>query len=342
MRALRLVETGKPLVMQEIPVPTVGPGDVLVSVKAAGICHSDAHYRAGRSPVYPLPMTLGHEVAGVVAQVGEQVMGIKEGDRVCVHYMATCGQCVYCNQGNEQFCTSGAMIGKYRDGGYAEYICVPARSVFQLPAEISFEQGAVLMCSSATSFHALQKARLRAGETVAIYGVGGLGMSAVQLARAFGALEVFAVDVRPVKLELARKFGAVPIHATELDPVTEIERLTHARGVDVALELVGSSLTMEQAFKSLAIKGRLAIAGLTERPFTIYPYRDLINKEAEIIGVSDHLAQELPKLLEWVRQGKLDLSEVITRTVPLEQEAVNQVLDSLEGFSEEVRVVILP
>ncbi len=342
MRALRLVETGKPLVMQEIPVPTVGPGDVLVSVKAAGICHSDAHYRAGRSPVYPLPMTLGHEVAGVVAQVGEQVMGIKEGDRVCVHYMATCGQCVYCNQGNEQFCTSGAMIGKYRDGGYAEYICVPARSVFQLPAEISFEQGAVLMCSSATSFHALQKARLRAGETVAIYGVGGLGMSAVQLARAFGALEVFAVDVRPVKLELARKFGAVPIHATESDPVTEIERLTHARGVDVALELVGSSLTMEQAFKSLAIKGRLAIAGLTERPFTIYPYRDLINKEAEIIGVSDHLAQELPKLLEWVRQGKLDLSEVITRTVPLEQEAVNQVLDSLEGFSEEVRVVILP
>lgn len=342
MRALRLVETGKPLVMQEIPVPTVGPGDVLVSVKAAGICHSDAHYRAGRSPVYPLPMTLGHEVAGVVAQVGEQVMGIKEGDRVCVHYMATCGQCVYCNQGNEQFCTSGAMIGKYRDGGYAEYICVPARSVFQLPAEISFEQGAVLMCSSATSFHALQKARLRAGETVAIYGVGGLGMSAVQLARAFGALEVFAVDVRPVKLELARKFGAVPIHATELDPVTEIERLTHARGVDVALELVGSSLTMEQAFKSLAIKGRLAIAGLTERPFTIYPYRDLINKEAEIIGVSDHLAQELPKLLEWARQGKLDLSEIITRTVPLEQEAVNQVLDSLEGFSEEVRVVILP
>lgn len=342
MRALRLVETGKPLVMQEIPVPTVGPGDVLVSVKAAGICHSDAHYRAGRSPVYPLPMTLGHEVAGVVAQVGEQVMGIKEGDRVCVHYMATCGQCVYCNQGNEQFCTSGAMIGKYRDGGYAEYICVPARSVFQLPAEISFEQGAVLMCSSATSFHALQKARLRAGETVAIYGVGGLGMSAVQLARAFGALEVFAVDVRPVKLELARKFGAVPIHATESDPVTEIERLTHARGVDVALELVGSSLTMEQAFKSLAIKGRLAIAGLTERPFTIYPYRDLINKEAEIIGVSDHLAQELPKLLEWARQGKLDLSEIITRTVPLEQEAVNQVLDSLEGFSEEVRVVILP
>ncbi len=342
MRALRLVETRKPLVMQEIPVPAVGPGDVLVSVKAAGICHSDAHYRAGRSPVYPLPMTLGHEVAGVVAQVGEQVIGVKEGDRVCIHYMVTCGQCVYCNQGNEQFCTSGAMIGKYRDGGYAEYICVPARSVFQLPAGISFEQGAVLMCSSATSFHALKKARLRAGETVAVYGVGGLGVSAVQLARAFGALEVFAVDIKPVKLELARKFGAVPIHAAKSDPVAEVERLTDGRGVDVALELVGSSLTMEQAFKSLALKGRLAIAGLTEQPFTIYPYRDLINKEAEIIGVSDHLAQEIPQLLEWVRQGKLDLSGVITRRVPLDEGAVNQVLDNLEMFSEDVRVVIMP
>jgi len=112
--------------------------------------------------------------------------------------------------------------------------------------------------------------------------------------------------------------------------------------VDVAIELIGLPATMEQAFKSLSIQGRLAIAGITEHTFQIAPYQDLINKEAEIIGVSDHLAQEIPQLIEWARQGALDLSRVITRSVPLEAGAVNQVLDNLDAFSEDVRVVIVP
>jgi propanol-preferring alcohol dehydrogenase len=234
------------------------------------------------------------------------------------------------------------MIGKYRDGGYAEYCCVPARSVFPLPEEIPFEQGAILMCSSATSFHALRKARLQPGETVAVFGLGGLGMSAVQLARAFGAEEVYAVDIKPGKLELAQHFGAIPIPAQGNDPVAEIRRLTGGRGVDVALELIGLPLTMRQAVQSLAIQGRAAIAGISDQSFTVSPYQELLNREAEIIGVSDHLAQELPQLIEWTRRGKLDLSGVITQTVPLEPEAINTVLDRLEGFFEEVRVVITP
>jgi len=203
MKAVRLVEVGRPLEMQEIPRPAVGDKDVLVRVKAAGICHSDAHYRAGTSPAGPLPLTLGHEVAGVVEEVGAQVTNVAVGDRVCLHYLAPCGDCYYCSTGNEQFCVKGGMIGKHRDGGYAGYIVMPARSVVPLPAEISFEAGAVLMCSSATSFHALRKSRLRPGETVAVFGVGGLGMSAIQIARAFGALEVYAVDVNESKLRLA-------------------------------------------------------------------------------------------------------------------------------------------
>lgn len=342
MRAVRLVEPGRPLELQEIDVPHVGAMDVLVRVRAAGICHSDAHYRAGRSAVKPLPMTLGHEVAGVVERVGEGVTTVKVGDRVCLHYMVTCGHCAYCNRGQEQFCTSGAMIGKYRDGGYADYIAVSARSVFSLPAEIPFEQGAIMMCSSATSLHALNKARLRPGETVAVFGVGGLGMSAVQLARAFGARDVFAVDIEAGKLALAEQFGAIPVNASDTDPVREIKRLTDGRGVDVALELIGLPLTMGQAFRSLAIQGRVAIAGITERCFDVAPYYDLISKEAEIVGVSDHLAQELPLLIEWARSGKLDLSRVITDTVPLDADAINSVLDRLENFGEDVRVVITP
>ncbi|MBC8496987.1 MAG: alcohol dehydrogenase catalytic domain-containing protein, partial [Chloroflexi bacterium] len=186
MKAVRLIKPGQPLEMQEIPIPEVGTNDVLVQVKAAGVCHSDAHYRAGVSPVRPLPMTLGHEVAGVVEKVGQAVKNFSPGDRVCLHYLVTCGNCEYCNQGSEQFCTSASMIGKYRHGGYAEYIGIPARSVFRLPDEIPFDQGAIMMCSASTSYHALKKARLEAGGTVAVFGVGGRGMSAGQVGDAMG------------------------------------------------------------------------------------------------------------------------------------------------------------
>ncbi len=342
MKAIRLVEPGRRLELHKVPMPAVGARDVLVRVKAAGICHSDAHYRAGRSLVRPLPLTLGHEVAGVVEKAGAEVAQFKAGDRVCLHYLASCGECDYCQRGNEQFCVSGAMMGKYRDGGYAEFIVMPARSVFRLPEEIPFEQGAILMCSSATSLHALNKARLRAGETVAVFGVGGLGLSAIQLAKVFGAREVFAVDIKPGKLALAERFGAVPVNAAECEPVAEIGRLTGGRGVDVALELIGLPLTMRQAVRSLAIQGRAALAGITEKTFEVAPYIEVLNKEAEIIGVSDHLAQELPQLIEWARRGALDLSGVVTRTLPLEAEAVNEALDGLEQFGEEGRMVITP
>ncbi len=133
MKAVRMVRVGAPLEMTEIPEPRVGPGDVRVRVRAAGICHSDAHYRAGTSPVRPLPMTLGHEVAGVVETVGDAVKGCAPGDRVCLHYNITCGSCVYCASGNEQFCPTGLMIGHYTDGGFAELIAVPARNALRLP-----------------------------------------------------------------------------------------------------------------------------------------------------------------------------------------------------------------
>ena len=342
MKAVRLIQPGRPLELQEVKVPEVGARDVLVRVKAAGVCHSDAHYRAGKSVVRPLPLTLGHEVAGVVERAGAEVSHFKVGDRVCLHYLASCGECVYCQRGNEQFCVAGAMMGKYRDGGYAELVVMPARSVFRLPEEIPFEQGAIMMCSSATSLHALNKARLRGGETVAVFGVGGLGLSAIQLAKVLGAREVFAVDIRPGKLALAERFGAVPVNAAECEPVAEIGRLTGGRGVDVALELIGLPLTMRQAVQSLAIQGRAALAGITDKTFEVAPYFEVLNKEAEIIGVSDHLAQELPQLIEWARRGALDLSKVITSTLPLDAKAVNDALDGLEKFGEEGRMVITP
>ncbi|HET9907211.1 MAG TPA: alcohol dehydrogenase catalytic domain-containing protein, partial [Anaerolineales bacterium] len=142
MKSVRMIEAGKPLELQETPIPEVGAKDILVRVRAAGICHSDAHYRSGRSAMGFLPITLGHEVAGEVEGVGSEVTTVKVGERVCLHYNLTCGDCYYCSTGNEQFCDTVKMLGHHVDGGYAEYIVVPARNAIPLPKEIRYEEGA--------------------------------------------------------------------------------------------------------------------------------------------------------------------------------------------------------
>ncbi|AHG93737.1 Alcohol dehydrogenase GroES domain protein (plasmid) [Gemmatirosa kalamazoonensis] len=342
MRALRLTAPGHPVELHDVPVPALGPRDVLVRVRAAGICHSDAHYRAGRSPARPLPLVLGHEVAGVVERVGEMVTLVRPGDRVCLHYLIACADCWHCSRGSEQFCRTGSMIGHFRDGGWAEYIAVPERNAVRLPDEIPLEHGAVLMCSSATSLHALRKGRIVGGDRVAVFGVGGLGMSAVQLARALGALDVFAVDLDDAKLAMAESFGAIPISARGADPVATILERTGGAGVDVALELIGLPLTMRQAVQALGVQGRAVVAGLADRPLELDTYRDLLGKEAELIGANDHLLQELPLLLELARRRALDLARVVARTVPLDADAVNAVLDELDRFGAPVRTVIVP
>jgi threonine dehydrogenase-like Zn-dependent dehydrogenase len=199
-----------------------------------------------------------------------------------------------------------------------------------------------LMCSSATSLHALRKARLKAGETVAVFGIGGLGMSAIQLARALGALDVYAVDINADKLQVAAQYGAIPVNAALGDPVAEIQRLTGRRGVDVALELIGLPQTMRQAVQSLGVFGRAVWVGITDKSVALDSYHEVLGKEAEIIGSDDHLLPELHLLLEYARRGILDLSQVVTRTVPLDADAVNAVMDQLEQYRADVRVVIVP
>ena len=342
MKAIRFVGVKQPLEMQEIPIPEIGGRDILVKVRAAGICHSDAHYRAGISPVRPVPLTLGHEVAGVVETIGAQVTNVKVGDRVCLHYNITCGDCYHCSTGNDQFCEKVLMLGHYMDGGYAEYISVPARNAIRLPDEIPFEQGATLMCASATAFHALRKSRLKGGERVAIFGAGGLGQSAVQLAKAFGALEVYAVDINEEKLKLAAQYGAIPVNSKLVNAVDEIKKLTHGKGVDVAIEMIGLQQTMKQAVQVAGVMARVIIVGLSNQPLEIDTYNELLGNEVELIGSNDHHLQELPLLVEMARKKVLDTSRIVTKTVPLDAKMVNQVLDDLEKFSGDVRTVIVP
>ena len=342
MKAVRLIEVGKPLLDAEIPIPEIGAGDVLIRVAAAGICHSDAHYRAGISEFENLPLTLGHEVAGRVEKVGAKIDNLAPGHRVCLHYLVHCGHCEACIRGFEQFCTSVQMMGRHRDGGYAEFLKVPGENAFRLPDEISFEAGAIMMCSSATALHALNKARLKPGESVAVFGFGGLGFSALQLARAFDCKEVYVVDINPTKLASAKKLGAVAIDASSVDPVKQIKEATNGKGVDISLELIGTAKTMQQAVQCLGPLGRAALAGLTNESMSIFPYQELINKEVEIIGVSDHLTSEISILLEFARSGKLRFPPDALRVVDLEAKQVNPALDALQDSIDHVRTVIVP
>jgi D-arabinose 1-dehydrogenase-like Zn-dependent alcohol dehydrogenase len=342
MRAVRLAQVGEPLKDSEVEVPDIGPWDVVIRVAAAGICHSDAHYRAGISKIDNLPVTLGHEIAGRVERVGEEVTNVAAGDRVCVHYLVHCGSCEFCVRGLEQFCRTGQMIGKHRDGGYAEFIKVPARNAFTLPDEIAFDVGAVMMCSSATALHALNKARLIPGESVAIFGFGGLGFSALQLARAFDCGEIYVVEINPAKLASIRKLGAIVVDANAGDPVAQIRKATQGKGVDVSLELIGSARTMRQAVQCLGPLGRAALVGLTAESMSILPYTELINKEVEIIGVSDHLGTELPALIEFARSGKLRFPPGTLHVVDLDAGQINAALDAVSNFVDHIRTVIVP
>jgi propanol-preferring alcohol dehydrogenase len=338
MRALRLLQAGNPVALAEIPDPSPGPREVLVRVVAAGICHSDVHYRAGRPAPPALPVTLGHEIAGEVVAAGTEVPPDRIGRRVALHYVLACGTCRSCRRDMEQFCDEYGMLGTTADGGWSDLITVPDRNAVPVPDAIPLEHAAVMMCSSATSLHALRRGRLARHETVAVFGAGGLGLSAVQLALAIGADRVFAVDLSQERLAIAEDLGAVPVPADS----GAVRVLQDGGGVDVALDLVGSEAVLGDALASLRPGGRAVAVGITARSLDLDPYRQIIGPEAELIGSNDHTLGEVEELLVIAEMGALRLDAVVTAAVPLDARAVNAAMDELEGYGSGVRTVITP
>lgn len=339
MRAVRLHQQNQPLTDDEVPDPVPGAGELLIDVRAAGICHSDAHYRSGGGRV-SLPLTLGHEIAGVVAGVGPGVEGVAAGDRVALHYLVSCGACVECMRNGEQFCSHGRMLGKDLDGGYAEWVVVPARNAVAIPNRVPFDQAAIMMCSTATAWHALKLSGLTPLESLAILGFGGLGISAAQLARTLGATRILAIDVMKEKLALAENLGATPVDASTGDLREALLSATGNRGVDVVLDFAGHTPASLSALRALAPGGRFLVVAINLRSLSLDPYADLLTRERRIIGCSDHTRNELFELMEMARTGQIDLSRAITRRVPLEARAVNEVLDDLEQGTSHLRTVI--
>ena len=336
-----MIAAGAPLEERDLPLPVPAAGEVVVEVRAAGICHSDVHYRAGAPCPKILPRTLGHEIAGVVSAVGLEVVSLRAGDRVAVNYVLHCGECALCRAGRENYCPSVGMIGSSRDGGYADHVLVPARNLLPIPDTLPFEPAAIMMCSTATAFHALRLAGLASGEIVCVLGFGGLGLSALSLARVLQAGLVVVVDRVADKLVTARAMGARTVDAGP--PVAErIREAAGGRGVDVVLDFVGHAATTQAALSALAHGGRLVSVALSRERLAIDPYVDLIGREVRILGCNDHLTSELRELIDLAGSGVLDLSRAVTRTVPLSAAAINGVFDEIETETSHFRTVISP
>jgi len=339
MRAAQLTEPGKPLQLVEVPVPKPKRGEVLLKVKAAGICSSDLHYQDGRSKVTRLPITLGHEVAGEIVECGEAVKGLAVGDRVSLFYLVTCGECMPCCTGNDNYCSEAGMLGKNIDGGFAEYLTIPARNAFPFPDSIPFSQAALFTDAVATPFHALSRAKVKIGDSVLIIGIGGLGLHAVQIAKIMGARQVIAMDLDQDKLDLAQKVGATAVvNPGHENAVEKVASLTGG-GADVAAELIGLPVTVRQAIDCTATGGRTVIVGICPEEVGISPYHDLLLAERTLLSSADQSRADFPVIIELAAQNRLDMSYSVTRELPLEE--VNRGLEMLRQKEENiVRLVV--
>lgn len=343
MKAYRFYEPEKPWRLEEVLTPTPGPHEVLVKIKASGICGSDLHYLHGRVQPGTTPITLGHEISGFIEKAGDEVKTLKEGDRVCVHYIISCGNCIHCNQGNDNRCRNRKSIGHHVDGGFAEYIAIPERNAFKLPEEIPYDQGAIIGCAVSTPFHALRVGELQPGDSVAVFGLGGVGMHAVAWARVFGASKIIGVDIVDFKLGLAKELGADhTINASEENAVREIRYLTDGWGVDVSLECAGTKETMESAIASACgrsgyASGRVVSVAAQFQPIEIHGMRTL--REGALKKSGDHTRDDLRRVIELVKSKRLDLSKSITHRLPFSE--LNRGLSILDKKKEDVLRVVL-
>lgn len=342
MKAARFYKAGEPLKIEEVPIPQIGSNDVLLKVRANGICGSDIHILEGVTPTGSIPQILGHEFAGEIAEVGSEVKNWQIGDRVCVDSIVSCDSCYNCLRGRESICVTRKLLGIHLDGGMAEYARVPARNLIRLPENVPFDQGAIVTDAVATPFHALfKRGHLQLGDTVAVFGIGGLGIHAVQLAKIGGAAQLIAVDVFEENLERAVKVGAdYVVKADEADPVKAIKDLTGGRGVDIALECIGKKSTIEQSLRSICVGGKAVIVGLGPDAIETQPPTVYVRNEYELIGSYSFERGEINKLVNMIASGRLDLSLSITERLPLEE--TNTALEHLQNkIGNPIRIVIV-
>jgi len=340
MKAAVFHGAGVGLKIEEIPRPTVGPDQVLVKVAACGVCHTDLHYLEHGVPTFKKPpIVLGHEASGIVEEVGAEVRTLSKGQRVLIPAVLTCGKCVYCRMGRENICANMTMLGNHIDGAYAEYVAVPAKDLLELPASLPLEEASIIADATSTPYHAVKnRARVQPGDSVVIFGCGGVGINAVQLAAAAGGY-VIAVDINDRKLAWASEFGAAKtINASKVERVSkEVKKLTGG-GADIAMEVIGNPKTIEEAFECVRVGGRLCVVGYTHEAISLIAGK-IMFKEIEIVGSLGCRPLDYAPLIRMVEQGKIDIKRQVTHRFPLEQLA--KAFDVMkEGVS--LRSIVIP
>jgi S-(hydroxymethyl)glutathione dehydrogenase/alcohol dehydrogenase len=346
MKAAILRAVGEPLTVVDIPRPVPRAGEVLVKVRACGVCHTDLHVIKGEV-AFPTPCVLGHEISGTLVGFGPGVTGLTVGGRVVSSFIMPCGTCYYCERGRDDLCETffalnrlkgtlydgqtrlfapdGSPIWMYSMGGLAEYCVVPATDVFTLPATLPLEESAILGCAIFTAYGAARNgAVLQRGESVAVVATGGVGSNLIQIARALGASPIIAIDVRDDKLAATRDLGAThAINSRSEDVIGRVREITYGRGVDVAFEALGRPETFVQATSIVRDGGRAVMVGIAPTGVTAsVEITRLVRRGIRIIGsYGARTRVDLPAVIALAEAGAIDASRSITRRYPLDQVA---------------------
>jgi propanol-preferring alcohol dehydrogenase len=333
MKAAVVRQLGQPLVIEERPVPTPGPGQVLVRLEASGLCHTDIHAAHGDWPVKPVPPFVpGHEGVGRIEAVGEGVSSRRVGERVAVPWLhVACGTCEFCVSGWETLCLQQQNTGYSVDGCYAEYVLAQAGYVVSVPEGVDPLDAAPLTCAGVTTYKAVKVSGARPSDVVAIFGVGGLGHLALQYAKIAGAT-VVAVDVTDDKLALAKELGAD--HLVNAAVTSPVEALTALGGADVAIVTAADARPLRQAFDSLRRHGRLVLVGLPAQNELALPVFETVIKGIQVIGSIVGTRLDLAEVFELHAAGR---TRVVYQTRPLDD--VNDAFAEVLGGTVPARLV---
>ncbi len=339
MRAAVFHGADQPLRVEEIPTPEPGPDEVLVKVAACGVCHTDLHYLDHGTPTFKKPpLVLGHEIAGTLASA-DPTGRLREGEPVLLPAVLSCGRCDACRSGRENICENGVMLGNNIDGGYAEYLTVPAKDVFRLPEEIPLVEGSIIADALTTPFHAVvNRGRVRPGDRVVVVGCGGVGLNVVQMAAALGA-SVVGVDVSDAKLEWAARLGAeATLNPSGTDRPDRALRELTGGGADIAFEAVGRPDTQELAVGAVRTGGRVVFVGYSPKPMELNAGRVMF-RELEIVGSLGCRPVDYPRVIEMVRQGRVKVTELVNGRFGLDE--IDDAFDFLRS-GESIRSVVVP
>ncbi len=343
MRAERFYADSKTVVLEDVPIPEPGPGEVLVKVAYCGICHSDLSLINGTFPTQAPVVTQGHEASGTIAKLGPEVDGWSEGDRVVVAAGRPCQSCPNCRRGDTVNCLRIQLMAFAYDGAWAEYTVAQAAGLTRVPDNVSLDQAAILADAVSTPFGAVVRTgKVAVGESVGVWGVGGVGTHIVQLARLVGAVPVIALDINPVVLDRALELGADYAFDSRDDQLHDkLAEITGGRMLDVAFDAVGLKATFEQALGSLTAGGRLVGVGTSAESPIVGPTSMFGLTHKQVLGHLGYQNVDIETLAKLVSLGRLDLSRSISEIVPLEDLSLGiEKLERKDG--NPIRILVQP